>query len=35
MPTKPKRKTSETGEVLRDLLTFERLLTGPVIHLIY
>jgi hypothetical protein len=35
MPTKPKRKTSETGEVLRDLLTFERHLTGPVIHLIY
>lgn len=35
MPTKPKRKSSETGEVLRDLLTFERLLTGPVIHLIY
>jgi len=35
MPKKPKRKSSETGEVLRDLLTFERLLTGPVIHLIY
>ncbi|MDO9337029.1 MAG: DUF4282 domain-containing protein [Caulobacteraceae bacterium] len=35
MPTKPRRKSSETGEVLRDLLTFERLLTGPVIHLIY
>lgn len=35
MATKSKRKSGETGEVLRDLLTFERLLTGPVIHLIY
>ncbi|MDB5469553.1 MAG: hypothetical protein JWR84_1113 [Caulobacter sp.] len=35
MATKSNRKSSETGEVLRDLLTFERLLTGPVIHLIY
>lgn len=35
MPTKSNRKSSETGDVLRDLLTFERLLTGPVIHLIY
>ncbi len=35
MPTKPQRKSSQSGEVLRDLLTFERLLTGPVIHLIY
>ena len=35
MPTKSSRKSGETGEVLRDLLTFERLLTGPVIHLIY
>ncbi len=35
MATKPYRKSSGTGDVLRDLLTFERLLTGPVIHLIY
>lgn len=35
MPTKPSRKPSETAGVLRDLLTFERLLTGPVIHYIY
>lgn len=35
MPTKSSRKSGETSEVLRDLLTFERLLTGPVIHLIY
>ena len=35
MATKSNRKSGETGEVLRDLLTFERLLTGPVIHLIY
>jgi hypothetical protein len=35
MATKSNRKSGETGEVLRDILTFERLLTGPVIHLIY
>lgn len=35
MPTKSSRKSSQSGDVLRDLLTFERLLTGPVIHLIY
>jgi len=35
MPKTPTRKSSEAGHVLRDLLTFERLLTGPVIHLIY
>lgn len=35
MATRSNRKSGETGEVLRDLLTFERLLTGPVIHLIY
>ncbi|WGM40533.1 DUF4282 domain-containing protein [Caulobacter sp. NIBR1757] len=35
MATKSRRKSGETGDVLRDLLTFERLLTGPVIHLIY
>jgi hypothetical protein len=36
MPTRPTRKSQgEAGGVLRDILTFERLLTGPVIHLIY
>ncbi|MBI1405495.1 MAG: DUF4282 domain-containing protein [Caulobacter sp.] len=35
MPTRPSRKQGETASVLRDVLTFERLLTGPVIHLIY
>jgi hypothetical protein len=36
MPTRPNRKSqSEAGGVLRDILTFERLLTGPVVHLIY
>lgn len=36
MAQKPRRKSpSEGAIVLRDILTFERLLTGPVIHLIY
>ena len=36
MPTTPTRKTQgDAAGVLRDILTFERLLTGPVIHLIY
>ncbi len=35
MSRKPVRKSGEFGDVLRDVLTFERLLTGPVIHLIY
>ncbi|MBX3481767.1 MAG: DUF4282 domain-containing protein [Caulobacter sp.] len=35
MPTRPSRKQGETASLLRDVLTFERLLTGPVIHLIY
>ncbi|MBX3479414.1 MAG: DUF4282 domain-containing protein [Caulobacter sp.] len=36
MASRPKRRSSgETTTVLRDILTFERLLTGPVIHLIY
>ena len=35
MSRKPVRKSGEFSHVLRDVLTFERLLTGPVIHLIY
>lgn len=35
MPTRPSRKQGQTASLLRDVLTFERLLTGPVIHLIY
>ena len=32
---KPKRERSTAGSVFWDLLTFDRLLTGPVVHLIY
>ncbi|MDQ0466163.1 hypothetical protein QO010_003956 [Caulobacter ginsengisoli] len=35
-PARPVKKSRGVGEsILWDLLTFERLLTGPVIHLIY
>ena len=34
-PAGPKRKQGSTSTLLWDLLTFDRLMTGPVIHLIY
>jgi len=34
-PARPKRKQGSTSTLLWDLLTFDRLMTGPVIHLIY
>ena len=34
-PARPKRRNGAGGTLLWDLLTFDRLMTGPVIHLIY
>ncbi len=34
-PARPKKKQGTGGAILWDLLTFDRLMTGPVIHLIY
>lgn len=34
-PARPSKKRSTGGALLWDLLTFDRLMTGPVIHLIY
>jgi hypothetical protein len=34
-PARPKKKQGAGGTLLWDLLTFDRLMTGPVIHLIY
>ena len=34
-PTKKQRRGTSLRSFLWDLLTFERLLTGPVLHLIY
>jgi hypothetical protein len=35
MPTRPNRRQADTAGVLRSVLTFEKLMTGPVIHWIY
>jgi len=34
-PARPKKNQGSTSTLLWDLLTFDRLMTGPVIHLIY
>ncbi|MDP1632249.1 MAG: DUF4282 domain-containing protein [Caulobacter sp.] len=34
-PAKPKKNRGSGGSLLWDMLTFDRLMTGPVIHLIY
>lgn len=34
-PARPNKSTGTAGGLLWDLLTFDRLMTGPVIHLIY
>lgn len=34
-PARPNRKKGSNSALLWDLLTFDRLMTGPVIHLIY
>jgi len=34
-PARPKKSTDAASGLLWDLLTFDRLMTGPVIHLIY
>ena len=34
-PAKPKKRQTNTSALLWDMLTFDRLMTGPVIHLIY
>ena len=34
-PARPNKKQGAGGTLLWDLLTFDRLMTGPVIHLIY
>lgn len=34
-PAKPKKQRGVSSTLLWDLLTFDRLMTGPVIHLIY
>lgn len=34
-PARPKKRQGSTSTLLWDLLTFDRLMTGPVIHLIY
>lgn len=34
-PARPKNRSTNTSALLWDMLTFDRLMTGPVIHLIY